>query len=131
MRALREMLCQIASCYAAVAITAGRMLRVKILVLTLAVFLSGCGWFHGAKPSAPKTPEIIVTGVPAGALLLVDGVQSGGAQEPDNRTRVISVAPGTHLLEVKMGDSVVYRESADLASGDKRVITVLSGGSRD
>ena len=125
------MLCQIAPCYAAPAITAGRMLRVKILVLALAVLLSGCGWFHGSKPGTPTAPEIIVTGVPAGALLLVDGVQSGGPQEPDNRTRALSVAPGIHVLEVKMGDSIVYRESADLASGDKRVITVLSGGSRD
>jgi len=93
--------------------------------------LSGCGWFHAAKPSAPKPPELIVTGVPAGALLLVDGVQSGEAQEADNRTRVLTVAPGTHTVEVKIRDSVVYRESTDVTAGDRRIITVLSGSSRD
>jgi hypothetical protein len=107
------------------------VLRLKTFILAMVVFLSGCSWFHGAKPSGPKPPELILTGVPAGALLLVDGVQSGEAQEPPNRTRVISVTPGTHVVEVKMGDSVVYRESAEVAAGDRRVITVLSGNSRE
>jgi len=31
---------------------------------------------------------------------------------------------------VKMGERIVYRESTDVAPGDKRVITVLSGNSR-
>jgi hypothetical protein len=102
----------------------------KLLVVVILALLSGCGWFHAAKPNPPKPPELIVTGVPAGALLLVDGVQSGDAQEADNRTRVLSVAPGAHIVEVKMGERIVYRESTDVAPGDKRVITVLSGNSR-
>jgi hypothetical protein len=97
----------------------------------LSALLSGCGWFHAAKPSAPKPPELIVTGVPAGALLLVDGVQSGEPQEPDNRTRVLIVAPGSHTVEVKIRDSVVYRENTDVTAGGRRIITVLSGSSRD
>jgi hypothetical protein len=104
---------------------------VKISLLAMLALLSGCAWFHGAKPSGPKPPELIVTGVPAGAWVLVDGVQSGDAQEAPNRTRVLSVAPGTHTVEVKTGDRIVYRESTDVAAGDRRVITVLSGGSRD
>jgi hypothetical protein len=108
-----------------------KVLRLKISLLVILALLSGCGWFHGAKPSGPKPPELIVTGVPAGALLLVDGVQSGDAQEAPNRTRVLTVAPGIHTVEVKIGDRIVYREGVDLASGDKRVITVLSGSSRD
>jgi hypothetical protein len=103
----------------------------KISVLTMLALLAGCSWFHAAKPRAPKPPELIVTGVPSGALLLVDGVQSGEPQEPDNRTRVLIVAPGTHTVEVKMRDSVVYRESTDVTAGDRRIITVLSGSSRD
>jgi hypothetical protein len=72
---------------------------------------------------------VIVTGVPAGTLLFVDGVQTGQVQEAGNRTRVLEVAPGTHTVEVKMGDTVVYRESTSVAPGEKRVITVLSGNS--
>jgi hypothetical protein len=103
----------------------------KIFILAMLVLLSGCGWFHRAKPMGPKPPELIVTGVPAGAWVLVDGVQSGDAQEAPNRTRVLTVAPGTHTVEVKTGDRIVYRESTDVAAGDRRVITVLSGSSRE
>jgi len=74
---------------------------------------------------------LIVTGVPPGSILFVDGAQSGQATGGSNRTRVIEVAPGTHIVEVKMGDTVVYRESTYAGPGDKRVITVLSGNSRD
>jgi hypothetical protein len=37
------------------------------------------------------------------------------------------VSAGTHVVEVKVGDSVRYREDTYVAAGDKRVITVLSG----
>jgi len=95
------------------------------------VCLSGCSWFHRSKPPAPPPPELIVTGVPPGSLLFVDGAQTGPATEGSNRTRVLEVAPGTHTLEVRMGDTVVYREDAYAGPGDKRVITVLSGNGRD
>jgi len=40
---------------------------------------------------------------------------------------VLRVAPGTHLVEVKVGESVTYRENTYVAVGQKRVVTVLSG----
>jgi hypothetical protein len=100
----------------------------KSSLLILSICLSGCAWFH-SKPVAPVPPRVVVTGVAAGSLLFVDGVQSGEAQEAGNRTRVLEVAPGTHMVEVKMGDRIVYRESTTVAPGQKSVITVLSGNS--
>jgi len=93
------------------------------------VCLSGCSWFHQSKPPAPPQPELIVTGVPAGSMLFVDGAQTEAVE--GSRSRVIQVAAGTHTVEVKMGDAVVYRESAYVGPGDKRIITVLSGNSRN
>jgi hypothetical protein len=90
------------------------------------VLLSGCSWFH-RKPAAPDPSELIVTGSPAGAILFVDGAQVGHATEANNRTQVLQVAPGTHLLEVKVGESVTYRENTYVAVGEKRVVSVLSG----
>lgn len=92
--------------------------------------LSGCSWFHRTKP-APARPELIVTGIPPGALIFVDGVQAGEAQDKSYRSRIIDVAPGMHTVEVKMGDTVTYRENAYAGPGDKRTITVLSGNSRN
>jgi hypothetical protein len=99
----------------------------KVSLLIVLVGLSGCSWFHASKPPAPEPPELIVTGVPAGAALFIDGVQIGQAMETNKRTQVLEVAPGTHTLEVRTGDTVAYRESTYVEPGDKRVITVLSG----
>lgn len=103
----------------------------KILVLIVLVGLSGCTWFHKSKPLAPDPPELIVTGVPAGSVLFIDGKQTGQATEGSNRTRVLEVEPGSHTLEVRMGDTVAYRETTYVAPGGKRVITVLSGNGRN
>ena len=102
----------------------------KLSVIVFAVLLSGCSWFHGRKPVAPPPAEFIVTGAPVGSLLFVDGVQAGEAKEAGHQSQVVQVAPGTHILEVKVGDAVVYREDSDIEIGKKRVITVLSGANR-
>jgi hypothetical protein len=99
-------------------------MRTSILIAL--VLLSGCSWFH-RKPPAPDPSELIVTGAPAGATLLVDGAPAGHVSEANDRTQVLRVAPGTHRLEVKVGESVAYREDTYVAVGEKRVVRVLSG----
>jgi hypothetical protein len=54
-------------------------------------------------------------------------VQTGQAKEVINRPQAVEVSPGMHTLEVRMGDTVAYRENTYVAQGDKRVIAVLSG----
>jgi hypothetical protein len=100
----------------------------KAVVLTL-LLLSGCSWFHRKPPPAPPT-ELVVTGAPAGATLLVDGVQAGQVAEADDRTQLLRVTSGTHVLEVKVGDSITYRETTYVAPGEKHVVRVLTGFSR-
>lgn len=78
----------------------------------------------------PDPPELVVTGIPPGALVYVDGVQTGDPQDKSYRSRVIDVTPGMHTVEVKMGDTVTYQETAYAGPGDRRTVTVLSGNSR-
>jgi hypothetical protein len=102
----------------------GTPLKAFLIILLLCV--SGCSWFH-RKPHAPDPTELIVTGAPVGSMVFVDGVQAGQAKEVANRPQEIEVAPGTHILEVRMGDTVAYRENTYVTPGEKRVISVLSG----
>ena len=95
--------------------------------LILLVCLSGCSAFHRSRAPAPSPPELVVTGIPPGATLFVDGTSLGDAPDGGNRTRVIDVPPGMHTLEVRVGDTVAYRENLYAGFGDRRVITVLSG----
>ena len=105
--------------------------RLKIfLFLTTLACLSGCSWFH-PRPQVPAPPELIVTGVPAGSIVFIDNVQNGQAAELSDKPQVLTVAVGEHIVEVRTGSAVVYREQTYVGSGEKRVIKVLSGSSRE
>lgn len=92
--------------------------------------LSACSWFHRAN--APRDPsEIIVTGAPAGSIAFVDGVQSGQTAEFSGKPQVLNVTSGEHVVEIHIGDKVVYREQTFVGTGEKRVIEVLSGTGRN
>ena len=103
----------------------------KVFFLIVLTGLSGCSWFHSSKPPAPEPPELIVTGTPAGSVILIDDVQSGQAADGKTRSRIIEVAPGAHTVEVRMGDTIAYRENTYVGPGEKTVITVMSGNSRN
>jgi hypothetical protein len=98
----------------------------KAILIILLLCVSGCSWFH-RKPHAPDPTELIVSGAPVGSVVFVDGVQSGQAKEVANRPQEVGVTPGTHVLEVRVGDTVAYRENTYVTQGEKRVISVLSG----
>ena len=80
---------------------------------------------------APEPTELIVTGVPAGSIVFIDGKATGEAPAVNDRTQILEVAPGTHTLEVRTGDAVSYRENTYVEAGEKRVIAVLSGMQRN
>ena len=103
--------------------------QVSTLSLMTLMALSGCSWF-GAKKAAPLSPQIVVTGSPAGSLLLIDGVQVGDASIVNDRPRILDVSAGTHEVEVQVGDAVVFREETYVGSGEIRTVRVLSGLNR-
>jgi hypothetical protein len=105
--------------------------RLKTLIILLAVTtLSACGWFH-SKARTPEPAQIIVTGAPKGSIVFVDDVQQGQAAESNVKPQLLDLGAGEHKVEVRFGDSVVYRENVYINSGEKRVVTVLSGANRE
>jgi RNA-splicing ligase RtcB len=72
-----------------------------------------------------------VTGAPAGSIVFVDGVQNGQMAESNGKPQVLGVASGEHIVEVRTGDTVVYREQTFVGPGEKRVVKVLSGTGRE
>jgi hypothetical protein len=98
---------------------------VRVLLIIALLGISGCSWFH-RKPHLPPPSELVITGAPAGAVLLVDGTLAGQEAEA-KKPQIFEVAPGTHVVEVKVGDTITYRENTYVAVGEKRLIQVLSG----
>jgi hypothetical protein len=89
--------------------------------------VSACSWF-GSHRSAPRpTTEIVITGAPVASLVLVDGVQTGPAVTRNDQSEILDVAPGAHKVEIKLNEAIVYREDTYVGSGERRVVSVLSG----
>jgi hypothetical protein len=99
-------------------------------ILTLCL-LSACSWFHRKPPPPPDPPEFIVTGAPAGSIVFIDDVQRGPPAEINDKSQQINVTAGEHKVEVRFGDTVVYRENTYIKSGERIVVTVLSGSNRE
>ncbi len=99
------------------------------LLMTLAG-LSACSWFGSRKTQSPDPTEIIVTGAPAGSIVLVDGVQAGEAMAANDRPQVVNVPAGAHKVEIQVGDKVVYREETYVGPSEHRMVRVLSGLTR-
>lgn len=99
-------------------------------MLAALLCVSGCSWFHRKNPIAPDPPQLIVTGAPTGSVLLIDGTPAHAPNEPGDHPQTIKTTVGAHELAVKSGDAIVYRENLDVAAGERRFITVLSGANR-
>jgi hypothetical protein len=104
-------------------------LRTCVLLTFLA--LSACSWFHPRAKPPPPAPELVVTGAPAGSAVFVDDVQSGQVAEVNGKPQVLAVSAGPHIVEVRTGDTVIYREQTYVGSGETRVVKVLSGLNRE
>ena len=102
----------------------------KTFLLLMVLSLSGCSWFHRAK-ALPPSPQLVVTGAPAGSEVFVDDVKNGQTAEVNDKPQVLKVTAGPHVVEIRSGSAVIYREQTYVGSGESRVIKVLSGTSRE
>lgn len=103
----------------------------KILVVLALMSLSACSWFHGRPKGPAPLPELVVTGAPAGSAIFIDDVQSGPVAERNGKPQVLNVPVGMHVVEVRAGGTVIYREQTYVSTSDNRVINVLSGVHRE
>ena len=101
----------------------------KTFLLLMVLSLSGCSWFHRTK-ALPPSPQLVVTGAPAGSEVFVDDVKNGQTAE-NGKPQVLNVTAGPHVVEIRSDSSVIYREQTYVGSGESRVIKVLSGRSRE
>ncbi len=101
------------------------------MALLIAVaLLSGCSWFGAKRHEMPNPTELVITGAPTGSMVYIDGVPSGATNSAGGHPQVLRVAAGSHQVEIHVGDKVVYREDAYVDSGQRTVVTVLSGFTR-
>jgi len=97
-------------------------MRALSLVVVLALTL-GCAYGGGTTRSVDDAPTVSVTGAPEGAILYVDGVEYGLASRFTTSTPV-EVIPGVHVIEIRLGTSVLHSEKIYSGTGTATSVTM-------
>jgi hypothetical protein len=105
-------------------------LRLRTFIILAMTMLTACSWFH-AKPRTPDPSQFVVTGAPKDSVVFIDDVRQGQTAESNGKPQLVDTTPGEHKVEIRLGDTVVYREDIYIKVGERRVVAVLSGTSRE
>jgi len=96
-------------------------MRRAILILPL---LLACADPVTVVRTVDARPRILVQGAPAGAVLYVDGKPMGEAAAYAGAPGVLVLEPGTHVLEIRAGDTLLLSQKVFLGGGEQRTVTV-------
>lgn len=100
-----------------------------LIVTALMLHLAACSLPQTTVRTGSTQPSFIVKGAPTGALLFVDGLSMGPAQQYDGNPRVLAVQEGVHMVEVHQGTGVLFHDKIFLSNGESHAITLLPGAS--
>ena len=92
------------------------------MVAALALALSACALPQTTVRTGSSQPGLIVQGAPSGAVLYVDGLSMGLAQQFDGKPKVLAVLEGVHTLEIHQGSAVIFHDKALFSSGETHPI---------
>jgi hypothetical protein len=97
------------------------------IVCALVLTLSACALPQTTVRTGSMQPSLIVTGAPAGAVLIVDGLAMGAALQYDGHPKTLAVLEGPHQVEVRNGSSDIYNAKVFVSSGETHTIAILPG----
>lgn len=104
-------------------------MRTLLLSLSVLFLVIGCVAPRTTVQAIDGRSTLIVKDAPKGAVLLVDGVVVGSADTYSGEPSVLLVEPGTHLVEVRLGDRLLVSQRTFFGGGEMRTIAV-PGASR-
>jgi hypothetical protein len=102
-------------------------MRFLTILLTAFVF-TGCAFPTAGVRTGSVRPTLAVLGAPEDAVLYLDGVAVGPANQFDGRVKVLNIEEGLHRVEIRLNGAAIYSERFVTSSGETRTISV--GGAK-
>ncbi|BDU72014.1 hypothetical protein [Mesoterricola silvestris] len=96
----------------------------RTAVLALPLLLICCADPVTVTRAVDDRPRILLQGVPEGAVLFLDGKPMGSASAYAGNPGVLLVEPGTHLVEVRLGETLLMSSKVFLGGGEQRTLAV-------
>lgn len=96
----------------------------RTAALALPLLLLCCADPVTVTRAVDDRPRILLQGAPEGAVLFLDGRSMGSAAAYAGSPGVLQVEPGTHLLEVRLGETLLMSQKVFLGGGEQRTLVV-------
>lgn len=93
-----------------------------LTILALCLALTACNIHnpYTTVRSLDERPGISLSGAPAGAVLFVDGLDMGPAKAYSGH-KALRLEPGSHLIELRQGGTVLFSQRVFIESGLKEI----------
>ena len=96
----------------------------KSLAIFLMVFLAACSMPSTVVKTPDTRPSLAFEGAPEGAVLFLDGVRAGLANQYDGQPDVLRVEPGTHRVTITGADGAVLLEQKVFVESELKTLKV-------
>lgn len=104
-----------------------RTITILALAAALALTLAACSLPETAVKTGAQRARLAISGAPADAALVVDGLSMGPAAQFDGHPRVLILEEGMHQVEIRRGDSAIHAERVFIGNGETRTMSINEG----
>ena len=94
------------------------------LAVFLMVFLAACSMPSTVVKTPDTRPSLAFEGAPEGAVLFLDGVRTGPANQYDGQPNILLVEPGTHRVTITGADGAVLLEQKVFVESELKTLKV-------
>lgn len=101
-------------------------MKAMITSIFLFTFILGCQLPRTNVQAVDGRSKILVKDAPKGALLFIDGNSKGQADSYNGDPAILLMESGTHLIEVKAGERLLFSQRIFFGGGEIRTIVVQS-----
>ncbi|MCP2500220.1 MAG: hypothetical protein NCA08_01425 [Deltaproteobacteria bacterium] len=96
----------------------------KPLAISLMILLAACSMPSTVVKTPDTRPSLAFEGAPEGAVLFLDGVRTGPANQYDGQPNILLVEPGTHLVTIKGADGAILLEQKVFVESELKTLKV-------
>ena len=100
------------------------------LAIALLSLLPACTLPQTSVRSGSAQPTLLVKGAPTGAMLYVDGLSMGLAEQYNAAPNVLVVLQGVHQVEIRQGSNILYTEKVLASTGESHTIAMPRGAAK-
>lgn len=99
-----------------------------LIIFPIMILALGCAYPTSGVKVSDNRPTIAIQNAPEGAILIIDGLNMGLANQYDGQNKALLVEPGTHKIEVVNQGKIFLSEKVFLGVGEFKAFQIHTSG---